>query len=100
MEYTCEIITTVLVGLFGLLEANAFRRNKKTEARAKLRAEENKLSMKMQNAALNLSIVTAIAVAGGHINSNMEVAQKKAREAAAEYEDFIRGVAAKQITKV
>ena len=62
------------------------------------REEESRLSMKMMSATMQLSIVLANAVTGGHNNGNVEVAKQEAAEAVAEYNSFLQKVAAHNIT--
>lgn len=73
---------------------------KRSEERAKLRAEESTLSMQMINASLQLSVVCANALTGGHNNGNVEEAKVSAEKAQNEYEKFIKGIAATQLAKV
>lgn len=81
-----------------LIELRAAKDRKISEARAKAREREARLSMKMQDANMQLTIVTANAVTGGHNNGNVERAKKAAEEASAEYAAFLQELAAKEIT--
>ena len=75
------------------------RQEERMEQNAKLRAEESRLSMKMHEASLQLCIVTANALTGGHNNGNVERARVAADEAQSEYNAFLQAVASKTITK-
>lgn len=67
------------------------------ELRQKQREKESRLSMKMMNATMQLSIVSANALTNGHNNGNVEDARKAAAEAQAEYNTFLQEVAAHSI---
>lgn len=102
-QYLIPAGATILVAI---IEALAARDRKKTRAaheadeqREKKRTEEMRLSMKMMNATLQLSIVTANALTGGHNNGNVERAKQAAQEAEAEYQAFLQKIAAEEITK-
>lgn len=103
MEYIIPAGAAILVAI---IEAIAARDRKKTRAAReadermeKKRTEEMRLSMKMMNATLQLSIVTANALTGGHNNGNVERARLAAQEAEAEYQEFLQNLAAEEITK-
>jgi hypothetical protein len=106
--------TTLAIAIMGSIQAVAValisgpfaRENKKrksahehTEARAALRAEESRLSMKLISADMSLTLATAHSVKEGKVNGRMDAALAKAEEAQKEYYSFINEVAAKQITK-
>ena len=56
--------------------------------------------MKMQDACIDLSYVTSLAVTGGHTNGNVEAAQKKAQEAQEAYREFMMKEYSEEITKI
>ena len=104
---TQYIITGIFALLVAVVEAIAAKErkdtkkeNEKTEQRAALRAEESRLSMQMMSAALQLSVVTANALTGGHNNGNVEAAKKAAEEAMTEYTAFINKIASKEVSKL
>lgn len=66
--------------------------------RQQQREEESRLSMKMMSATMQLSIVSANALTGGHNNGNVEKAREEAAEAQAAYNAFLQKVAAHNIT--
>lgn len=68
------------------------------ELRQKQREKESRLSMKMMNATMQLSIVSANALTNGHNNGNVEKAREAAAEAQDEYTAFLQEVAAHNIT--
>lgn len=70
------------------------------EHRAARREKESRLSMDMMSASIKLGNITAIALAGGHLNGNVEEAREAALAAAAAYDDFLKDEAAHQIAKV
>lgn len=55
--------------------------------------------MQMMYATLQLSIVTANALTGGHNNGNVEQAKLAAQTAEADYQKFLQKVAASAINK-
>ena len=55
--------------------------------------------MKMMSATLQLSVVTANALTGGHNNGNVEAARLAAETAQAEYEAFLQKVTAQEVAK-
>lgn len=99
VEIICALIAaacSIAVTLIGRsVKASAAR----AERHAKLRQEEELLSMKMMDATLQLCIVTANALTGGHNNGNVERAREASRAAAREYEDFMRRVTANEVGK-
>ena len=104
---TQYIITGIFALLVAVVEAIAAKErkdtkkeNEKTEQRAALRSEESRLSMQMMSATLQLSVVTANALTGGHNNGNVEAAKKAAEEAMTEYTAFINKIASKEVSKL
>ena len=99
VEIICALIAaacSVAVALIGRgVRASAAR----TERHAKLRQEEGLLSMKMMDATMQLCIVTANALTGGHNNGNVERAREASKIAAQEYENFMRRVTAHEVGK-
>lgn len=53
----------------------------------------------MLDATLQLSVVASNALTNGHNNGNVERARKAAKDAADAYENFMREVAATEISK-
>lgn len=96
-EIICTFITTVGVIIVALFQYRADKDKKEREKVAKLRARESRLSMEMMYATLQLSIVTANALTGGHNNGNVEEAKKAAADAQKAYEAFLRDTAAEQV---
>ena len=101
------IISAVAAVLVAVIEGVSLserqKEKKANERREKLatqRAEENALSMKMNFATLQLSIVCSNALTGGHNNGNVERAKLAAQEAESEYRAYLQKIAASQISKV
>lgn len=99
MELFNLIVPAIASIVVAWIELRAAKDRKTAEERAKAREREARLSMKMQDANMQLTIVTANAVTGGHNNGNVESAKKAAEEASAEYAAFLREIAAKEITQ-
>lgn len=98
MEFLNLIIPAIASIVVAWIELRAAKDRKTAEERAKAREREARLSMKMQDANMQLTIVTANAVTGGHNNGNVEAAKRAAEAASAEYAAFLREIAAKEIT--
>ena len=74
-------------------------RNRKADELASKREKESRLSMQMMDATLQLSVVTANAVLGGHNNGNVERAKQAAEKAQAEYLQFLQEIASHEVAK-
>ena len=102
-EYIIPAAATVIVAIIEAIAAVDRKKTKKSRAEAekreKLRTEEARLSMKMMSATLQLSVVTANALTGGHNNGNVEAARLAAETAQAEYEAFLQKVTAQEVAK-
>lgn len=109
-ERMIEILSIIISSLTMVLVAyinyranvdrkKADERAKKDEEREKLRERENRLSMQMVDADMQLSIVSANALTNGHNNGNVEAARKAAEEARRAYQQFLTEVAAHEISK-
>lgn len=100
------IISGVFAVIVTIIEVIATRERKKTQqfteeigAIMERRAEESKLSMQMMDATMQLSIVSANALSGGHNNGNVEAAKEAAERAQEEYQNFLRKVASEAMNK-
>lgn len=100
------IVPAALTIIIAVLEKRAAKdrkaaeeRDAKAEARAQLRERESRLSMKMLDATLQLSIVEANALVGGHNNGNVERARQAAQDAQTEYTAFLQEIAAHEVSK-
>lgn len=90
----CAALAAFAAIMVAVIETKNSKQRKQTEERAKVREKESRLSMQMMSATIDLGYVTSLAVTGGHTNGNVEAAQKKAKAAQKEYEDFLRETAA------
>ena len=107
MHMTNEIITAASGIVVAVIEAvSAMDRGKlkkereQAARRAAVREKESRLSMQMMDATLELGLATAAAVEQGEVTSEMKEARKKAEKAQAEYERFVRDIAAHQVNKI
>ena len=109
-QYIIPAVATVIVAIIEALAARERKKSKDEREAAKLerdeaakrgkaRMEESRLSMKMMSATLQLSVVTANALTGGHNNGNVERAKAAAEDAEHEYQAFLQRVAAEGINK-
>ena len=93
------VVVAVLGGVFARDSKKRKNAAHAIEERAKVRAEESRLSMKLMSASVHLGMATAIAIKEKKINGQMDSALIKAKETESEYYDFINGVAAGTIIK-
>lgn len=102
-EYIIPAAAAILVAVIEAIAAADRRRMKQNREEAAERetnrAEEARLSMQMMSATLQLSVVTANALTGGHNNGNVEAARLAAETAQANYEAFLQKVTAKEVAK-
>lgn len=100
------IISGIFMVIVAIIEAASYKERKRTkeltekmESRIERRAEESRLSMQMMYATLQLSIVTANALTGGHNNGNVQVAKDAAEKAGHDYQEFLQRITATAINK-
>ena len=102
-QYIIPAIATVIVAIIEAVAAHDRKQNKAEreaeDRRDKERLEESRLSMKMMSATLQLSVVTANALTGGHNNGNVERAKKAAEDAEGQYQAFLQRVASEEINR-
>lgn len=102
-QYIIPGVFTVIVAIIELVANKDRKRTKQLteeiERKNALREEESRCSMQMMYATLQLSIVTANALTGGHNNGNVEQAKLAAQTAEADYQKFLQKVAASAINK-
>ena len=94
------IVVAIIEGISLSERQKEKKANERREKLATQRAEENALSMKMNFATLQLSVVCSNALTGGHNNGNVERAKLAAQEAESEYRAYLQKIAASQISKV
>lgn len=92
-------VSSLTLIIVALIQKDAKTSQAKSEARAKRRERESRLSMDMMAATLELSDVTAIALSGGKLNGNVEEARIKAAAARDAYDTFLRDEAAHAVAK-
>lgn len=102
-QYIIPGVFAVIVAIIELVANKDRKRTKQLteeiERKNALREEESRCSMQMMYATLQLSIVTANALTGGHNNGNVEQAKLAAQTAEADYQKFLQKVAASAINK-
>ena len=100
-QYIIPAISAIVVAVVEALAARDRSRAKKQAETLKRheqqRAEETRLAMAMNSATLQLCVVTANALTGGHNNGNVERARQAAEDA---YNQFIQRLAANQVAKL
>ena len=100
IEVICALIAATATVLAAVTGHRVAKSTKQAERRAERRARESRLSMELMYATCALSLTTAKKLAGMHTNGDVEEALQKATDAQAEYIDFCRDEAAKNIAKV
>lgn len=103
-QYVISGIFAVFVALIEL-RASRDRKKSKEEAEQQKQHEEERakalwLSMSMSHATLQLGVVTANALTGGHNNGNVERARTAAKKAEEEYDSFLKELGTNQVAKV
>lgn len=93
------ILVAVFTGLFARDSRRRKSRDDEQDARAKIRAQESRLSMQLMSANVKLGIATALAVEQKKFNGEMKDARESADKAQKAYWDFINSTAAEEITK-
>lgn len=90
------VSVAMIVGIFGRESKKRKEQIDKVEVRAKIRAKESQLAMKLMSANTGLGLATAKAIKEGKANGDMEAALQEARATQREYYAFINQVAAEQ----
>lgn len=88
------IIPAAAAVVVAIVEAIAAKERRQTKEEKERRQEEMRLSMQMMSATLQLSVVTANALTGGHNNGNVERAKAAAEKAEREYQAFLQETSA------
>lgn len=102
-QYIIPAAAAIIVAIIEALalrdRANVKRANARTEERAKICAEESRLSMQLSYANLELGLATALAVEQHKLNGEMRRAKESAEKAQEEYQKFLQKVTATAVTK-
>ena len=105
LDYITALAAPVSAVIVAIIEWRAYldrkalkKAGEEEKLRQQQREEESRLSMKMMSATMQLSIVSANALTGGHNNGNVEAAKTEAAEAQAAYNASLQKVAAHNIT--
>ena len=91
------VTVAVIYGLFNRESKKRKKDNENAEKRAKLRAKESLLSMKLMSANNSLALVMARAIRDGKTNGEMEDALIGAEKAQREYYDFVNNIASEHM---
>lgn len=98
-EIICAAIAAAATIICAVIAGKSKIANDKVEKRAELRRKESLLSLRMIDATLQLSVVSANALTNGHNNGNVERARVAAQEAAEEYKKFMEEITSHEVTK-
>lgn len=98
-EIICAAIAAAATIICAVIAGKSKKRDEKAEKRAELRRKESLLSLRMIDATLQLSVVSANALTNGHNNGNVERARVAAQEAAEEYKKFMEEITSQEVTK-
>lgn len=96
-EVVCTAITAVAGIIVAVVGHRATKQNKRAEEHAEARQRESLLSLRMMDATLQLSVVTANALTGGHNNGNVEHAREAAQKVGNEYTKFMQELTANEV---
>ena len=96
-EVICTIITAISLIVVAMIGENVKKANDKADHRGELRREESLLSLRMMDATLQLSVVSANALTNGHNNGNVETSRKAAEQVSRDYADFMRRTTAYEV---
>ena len=92
-EYLIPALSAVVIAIVEAIAARERKQSKDEKARVAAREarreEEMRLSMRMMDATLQLSVVAANALTGGHNNGNVERAKGAAQKAGDDYKAFL-----------
>ena len=93
------VCVAILTGIFARDSRRRKAKDDEMDVRAKIRAQESRLSMQLMSANVKLGIATALAVEQKKFNGEMKDARESADKAQKAYWDFINSTAADEITK-
>lgn len=97
----CTIIVAIIEAIAARDRKAAKRRDVKIEERAKIRAEESRLSMEMMDANMDLSLASAEAIkSGGQWDGMLETAIGKSVQAQDKYRAYLQKIASGKIAEV
>ena len=97
-QIICTSIMAIEAIVIALIGKRIVKSNKESDIQRERRKRESQLSIEMQAATLDLSIVCANALTGGVNNGNVEVARKKAKQAQDAYLAFEREVLSEELS--
>ena len=87
----------IIAGMFNRESKRRKADNEKLENRAKLRAEESRLAMRLMSANASLAHATGLALKEGRTNGKMDAALIEAESAQKDYYNFINRIASTQM---
>ena len=99
VEVICAVIAAAATVICAYLTKHVSAQSTRAEKRQALRREESLLSMEMMDATMQLCIVTANALTGGHNNGNVERAREASKAASEKYRQFMRETTAYEVGK-
>ena len=98
-EIICAVVSALAAVVCAFIARSSKAAASRAERHASLRERHGELMLQMLDATLQLSVVTANAMTGGHNNGNVERARLAADEAAKEYNAFAKKVANHEVAK-
>lgn len=93
------IICAILANIGAKMAKKQAEDSAKSEARAAERAQESRLQLQLISANMDLTVGVAMALKNGHCNGEVEAGLKAVKEAKANYEQFLDGIALQHLTK-
>lgn len=104
IEIICAAIASISGIIVAIVGRDIKRADRKAQARAdeeekknKIREKQSLLQLRMTDAALQLSVVSANALTNGHNNGNVEKARVAAENAFRDYEEFLHEIAMHEV---
>ena len=94
---TGTIFCAIIAGMFSKEQKRKKKYDAEVEARAKQRALEGKLQLRMLEANSQLTVGVAMALKTGHANGEIESGLAAVNTAATAYTEFLEGIALEQI---
>lgn len=104
IEIICAAIASISGIIVAIVGRDIKRADRKAQARAdeeekknKIREKQSLLQLRMTDASLQLSVVSANALTNGHNNGNVEKARVAAENAFRDYEEFLHEIAMHEV---
>jgi len=98
-QIICTAVTAIAAIIVAIIGRQITKSNKEMELRNERRKQESILSIEMMCATMELAVVSANALTGGHNNGNVEEARQRAIKAKKLYYEFERRVLSEELNE-